>query len=62
MDITKVSSDSIWLCPLGGKEVGPIFLPTKVTELLEVGWDINCALAKHRGKWLIVEIGNIYPR
>lgn len=62
MDITKVSSDSIWLCPIGGKEVGPIFLPKNVTDLLEVGWDINCALAKHRGKWLVVEVGNIYPR
>ncbi|MBX9667415.1 MAG: hypothetical protein K2X93_07335 [Candidatus Obscuribacterales bacterium] len=61
MDITIVSSDSIWLCPIGGKEIGPIFLPKKITDLLEVGWDINCALAKHRGKWLIVEVGNIYP-
>ena len=61
MDITKVSSDSIWLCPIGGKEIGPIFLPKKITDLLEVGWEINCVLAKHRGKWLIVEIGNIYP-
>jgi len=61
MDITKVSSDSIWLCPIGGKEVGPIFLPQQITKLLEVGWEINCALAKHRSKWLIVEVGNIYP-
>lgn len=61
MDITKVSSDSIWLCPFGGKEFGPIFLPKKVTELLEVGWEINCAVAKHRDKLVIVEVGNIYP-
>lgn len=61
MDITKVSSDSIWLCPFGGKEFGPIFLPKKVTELLEVGWEINCVVAKHCDKLVIVEVGNIYP-
>ncbi len=62
MDITKVSSDFIWLCPIGGKEIGPIFLPKKITDLLEVGWDMNCALAQSDGKWIIVEVGNVYPR
>ncbi len=61
MDITKVAQDSIWLCPIGGEEIGPVSLPKQITELLEVGWEINCALAKQRGKWKIVEVGNIYP-
>lgn len=41
--------------------LGPIPMPAEVTELLKQGWTIGCALGRVRGKWVIVESGNIYP-
>jgi hypothetical protein len=61
MHITRMTNNSLWLTPIGGKELGPVAVPSKVIELLEVNWEINCALTKSRGKWRIIEVGNIYP-
>ena len=40
---------------------GPIPAPKSATQLLRTGWDVSCALARHRGVWHLVEIGNVYP-
>lgn len=61
MHITRMTKNSLWLTPIGGKELGPVAVPSEVIELLEVNWEINCALTKSRGKWYIIEVGNIYP-
>lgn len=61
MDITKIQPGKLWVTPIGGKEIGPIHVSEKVTELLEVGWEINLGLVKLRGKWEIAELGCIYP-
>lgn len=61
MHITRMTKNSLWLTPIGGKELGPVTVPSKVIELLEVNWEINCALIKSRSKWCITEVGNIYP-
>ncbi len=61
MDITKIAVGKLWVTPIGGKEIGPINVNPKVTELLEVGWEINLGLVKQRGKWEIAELGSIFP-
>jgi hypothetical protein len=61
MDITKIMDGKLWVRPIGGKEIGPIDVNPKVTELLEVGWEINLGLVKEGGKWEIAELGSIYP-
>lgn len=61
MRIARMTKNSLWLTPIGGKEIGPVTVPSEVVELLEVDWEINCALTKSRGKWRIIEVGNIYP-
>jgi len=61
MDITKIQPGKLWVTPIGGKELGPITVSEKVTDLLEVGWEINLGLMRRRGKLEIAEIGCIYP-
>jgi hypothetical protein len=61
MDITRIEPGKLWVTPIGGKELGPIEVSAKVTDLLEVGWEVNLGLVKSRGKWLIGEVGCIYP-
>lgn len=61
--ISRIEPGQLWLEHFLGEErvVGPIPVPSKATELLRVGWDISCALARIRGKWRIVEVANVYP-
>jgi len=33
----------------------------EASELAEVGWGVNIALAQVRGRWRIVELGFVYP-
>lgn len=61
MDITRIEPGKLWLRPIGGKELGPINVSAKVTELLEVDWEINCGLKKAGKSWRFVEVGSVYP-
>lgn len=61
MDVTRLEDGKLWLRPIGGKEIGPVPVPVKVTDLLEVGWEVNCGLKKSGKSWKIVEVGCIYP-
>ncbi|MDD3827880.1 MAG: hypothetical protein PHY79_18090 [Anaerolineae bacterium] len=63
--VDMVEPKRIWLrgCFMDDtvETLGPIPLPMEVTELLKEGWTMGCALGRLRGKWIIVESGNIYP-
>ena len=62
--IAKIEPGKLWLEVLdekGKKTVGPIAVPRKATDLLSAGWDISCALGRKRGKWMIIEMANVYP-
>lgn len=41
--------------------LGPIAVPKAVTSKCELGWTISLGLHKERGKWVIAEVGNVYP-
>ena len=41
--------------------IGPLLVQKKATDILQDGWEIGCSLACIKGKWQIVEVGNIYP-
>ena len=62
--ITKMEPGKLWLEGFVSGEgvVGPIAVPRKATDLLQVDWDISCALARLRGRWRLVEVANVYPR
>jgi hypothetical protein len=62
--IGKVEPGELWLEHWAGGKTrlcGPIPVPHTATKLLQQGWDISCALGRIRGKWQIVEAGNVYP-
>ena len=62
--IEKMEPGKLWLKVYDEKckkMIGPIAVPRKATELLSEGWDISCALGRKRGKWMIIEMANVYP-
>ena len=63
--IEKIEPEKLWLVVFDGKgkkTIGPIAVPRQATGLLSEGWDISCALGRKRGKWMIIEMANVYPR
>ncbi len=64
LTVGKVEPGKLWLETYegGGKKLlGPIPAPKKATDLIQEGWEISCGLGRVRGKWRIIEMGNIYP-
>lgn len=62
--IARVEPGKLWLEDWESgtaRPRGPIPAPKSATQLLRTGWDVSCALARHRGVWHLVEIGNVYP-
>ena len=62
--VVKIEPGKVWIDARAGgyaKTLGPIAVPREVTKLLGEGWDISCSLARVRGEWRIVEVGNVYP-
>ena len=64
--IARVEPGQIWLevWEADGRPHprGPIPAPKPATRLLQKGWDVSCALVRHRGAWRMVEVANVYPR
>ncbi|MDQ6948564.1 MAG: hypothetical protein M3256_20465, partial [Actinomycetota bacterium] len=57
LQIERVESGALWF--EGG--VGPLKVPKQASGLAEVGWSVNVVLARVRGVWHLVEVGNVYP-
>lgn len=59
--ITKVEPGKLWLEVDGAEIAGPVIVPKEATKLLRKDWNISCSLARVKGKWRMVEMGNVYP-
>jgi hypothetical protein len=57
LTIERVEPGQLWF--EGG--VGPLRVSKKASDLAEVGWSVNLALAQLQGEWRIVELGFVYP-
>jgi hypothetical protein len=57
LQIERVEPGALWF--EGG--VGPLKVPTQASALAEEGWSVNVVLARVRGAWHLVEVGNVYP-
>lgn len=62
MRIERIEPGKLWLRPYEGKYLGPVVVSEEISELLGVGWEINCGLKKKGKTWLLIEAINIYPR
>ena len=45
------------------ENIGPVKVDQKASALAQVGWRVTLTLtlARLRGTWKIVEVGNVYP-
>jgi hypothetical protein len=64
MAISRMEPGKLWLSAHEGRSnrhYGPIAVPVAATKLLELGWEISCALFRAGGKWHLSEVANVYP-
>jgi hypothetical protein len=55
--IDRVEPGTLWF----EGEVGPLGVPKAVSALAQVGWGVTITLARLRGTWRVLEVGNVYP-
>lgn len=55
--IDRVDGNAVWF--EGG--VGPLKVSAAAAKLARPGWQVNVVLAKHKGTWHLLEVGNVYP-
>ena len=55
--IERVEPGALWF--EGG--IGPLDVPSQASDLAQVGWHVTVVLARVRGVWYLVELGNVYP-
>ena len=41
--------------------IGPLRVPPTISALAQVGWGVTITLARLRGTWRVLEVGNVYP-
>ena len=46
---------------LDGEEDIVISLPKSVTSKAKAGWSVTMEIARIKGKWRILGVGNVYP-
>lgn len=61
--ITQVDDGSLHFTGLltAADSIGPVKVDQKAAALAKVGWRVTLTLARLRGRWEIVEVGNVYP-
>lgn len=61
--IVKIEPGKIWVESFtgGGETIGPVLVPEKATAFLRANWNISCSLGRIRGRWRVLEMGNVYP-
>ncbi|HXV63903.1 MAG TPA: hypothetical protein VEK15_24595 [Vicinamibacteria bacterium] len=63
--VQRVAPSRIWFSvyrSAKSETVGPIWVPSLVSDALRVGWNVHCALGRLRGRWRFVEVEGIHPR
>lgn len=55
--IERVEPGALWF--EGG--IGPLKVPGRATAVARVGWTVTVVLARVRGVWYLIEVGNVYP-
>ncbi len=60
--VSKVQPGRVWLSSWSDdEEYGPLPIPEEASQLIKEGWGISCALGRVRGRWQLVQVGNLYP-
>ncbi len=56
LPISRVEDGRLWF-----DDLGPVEVPSRASDLAEVGWDVTVVLARLDGVWQLVEVGAVYP-
>jgi hypothetical protein len=61
--IERIEPGKLWLKPLttGDVVIGPVPVPSKVTDLTRPMWDIGGVVAKTAQGWRLIEVWNVSP-
>ena len=61
--ITGIEPGRLWLAGMlsGQETIGPIAVPSEISDLAEEGWAVSLLLGRTRLGWGILEVGNVYP-
>jgi hypothetical protein len=57
LTIERVEPGALWF----EHGIGPVGVPKAASDLAQPGWSASITLARVKGKWQVVEIGNVYP-
>ena len=55
--IDRVEGKTIWF--EGG--IGPLEVAPEAAKLAQPGWQVTVTLGRYKGKWHLLEVGNVYP-
>lgn len=55
--IEKIEPRRLWI----EGEIGPLEVPTQVSDLAQEDWSVNIVLARIGRRWYVREVGNVYP-
>ncbi len=56
LPISRVEDGRLWF-----GDVGPVEVPSEVSDLAVVGWEVTVVLARLDGVWRLVQVGVVYP-
>lgn len=61
--VTRIERGKLWLDPFtsGGREIGPVPVPPKISQRCKVGWDISGIAVKTSKGWRLIEVWNVTP-
>jgi hypothetical protein len=60
--VARLAPGNLWLeCEENGRTFGPLAVPPKAVSLLSVDWRISGAVDRVGGRWVLVEVWNVYP-
>ncbi len=60
LTISRVEPGELWFEGDEG-ELGPLDVGRAVSRLAQPGWSINIVMGRVRGRWQVLEVGNVYP-
>ena len=55
--IDRVQDNQLWF----EGDVGPLDVSPQAAKLAQPGWQVTITMAKHNGKWHLLDVGNVYP-
>lgn len=60
LTISNVAPGELWFSGNAGQDIGPVSVPSEISQLAQPGWAVTAVLAHARKRWWFVEVANVY--